>query len=67
MGLNICDFTCLCVGGGVLGSVATIESGTTYYTTVYNYDSTVDGVNTFRFTCIVCILNQILISFIWAD
>ena len=47
-------FTCLCVGGGVLGSVATIESGTTYYTTVYNYDSTVDGVNTFRFTCIVC-------------
>ena len=47
----------------MLGSVATIESGTTYYTTVYNYDSTVDGVNTFRFTCIVCILNQILALF----
>lgn len=38
--------------GGVLGSVATIVSGTTYYTTVYNFDSSVDGVDTFRFTCI---------------
>lgn len=38
--------------GGVLGSVATIVSGSTYYTTVYNFDSTVDGVDTFRFTCI---------------
>lgn len=36
-----------CLGGGVLGSVATIVSGSTYYTTVYNFDSTVDGVDTF--------------------
>lgn len=46
-----------CLGGGVLGSVATIVSGSTYYTTVYNFDSTIDGVDTFRFTCIVRVLN----------
>ncbi|XP_061188698.1 uncharacterized protein LOC133196866 [Saccostrea echinata] len=49
---TVCSDNMMYSSGGVLGAVATIESGSTYYTSVYNYDNTVDGVNTFRFTCI---------------
>lgn len=52
----------ICLGGGVLGLVVIIVLGFMYYIIVYNFDSIVDGVDIFRFICIVRVLNIFFIN-----
>lgn len=52
----------ICLGGGVLGLVVIIVLGFMYYIIVYNFDSMVDGVDIFRFICIVRVLNIFFIN-----
>ncbi|KAL8580219.1 hypothetical protein ACOMHN_040000 [Nucella lapillus] len=53
MDYSVCSETVFYSSGGNLACVYTSSSGSTYYVNVYNSDSSVDGSNTFRFSCIV--------------
>lgn len=46
-------FSHLVTAGGEFGCVVSILSGNSYYVGLYNFDSTVDGAATRRYTCLV--------------
>lgn len=49
---TLCSRTVAYSAGGELGCVVSIQSGSSYYVGLYNFDTTVDGAATRRYTCL---------------